>query len=152
MVSNVLWLTLFGFMGGILGGMGMGGGTVLIPLLTLALGVPQKVAQLSNLVAFLPMSLVSLTLHKRNGLLGNAAMSTNNLLATTALILPALLASLGGALVAVTLSGALLKKLFASFLIVLACLKAASLMRATFGKGAVGRTGRMGTFGKKGKF
>ena len=39
---------VFGIIGGLLGGMGMGGGTLLIPLLTLGLDVPQQTAQLLN--------------------------------------------------------------------------------------------------------
>ena len=35
---------VFGIIGGLLGGMGMGGGTLLIPLLTLGLDVPQPVS------------------------------------------------------------------------------------------------------------
>ena len=52
-----------------LGGMGMGGGTVLIPALTVILGVEQHVAQATNLIAFLPMALFTLKIHKENGLL-----------------------------------------------------------------------------------
>ena len=47
-----------------LGGMGMGGGTVLIPALTVILGVEQHVAQATNLIAFLPMALFTLKIHK----------------------------------------------------------------------------------------
>lgn len=36
----------------------MGGGTLLIPLLTLLLGVEQRTAQAVNLVAFIPMAIV----------------------------------------------------------------------------------------------
>ncbi len=46
----------------------MGGGTLLIPLLSVAFGVPQKIAQCANLAAFAPMALVSLKIHSDNGL------------------------------------------------------------------------------------
>ena len=36
-----LWFLLAGLLGGVLAGMGMGGGTLTIPLLVLALGVDQ---------------------------------------------------------------------------------------------------------------
>ena len=58
-----------GLAGGVLGGMGMGGGTVLIPILTMFCGVPQHLAQSVNLLSFLPMAAVSLRVHARNGLL-----------------------------------------------------------------------------------
>ncbi|MBQ5927194.1 MAG: TSUP family transporter, partial [Clostridia bacterium] len=60
---------LLGFLGGIPAGMGMGGGTVTIPLLILLGGVEQKIAQSANLFAFLPMSLFALSMHAKNGLL-----------------------------------------------------------------------------------
>lgn len=58
-----------GLAGGILGGMGMGGGTVLIPILTMFCGVPQHLAQSVNLLSFLPMAAVSLRVHAQNDLL-----------------------------------------------------------------------------------
>ena len=54
---------LCGVAGGVLGGMGMGGGTALIPLLTVFCGVEQGVAQGVNLLSFLPMSVLALTVH-----------------------------------------------------------------------------------------
>ena len=44
---------LFGLLGGLIGGMGMGGGTILIPLLTLFLNIPQLQAQTINLISFI---------------------------------------------------------------------------------------------------
>lgn len=54
-------------LGGVIGGMGMGGGTLLIPLLTLAAGLSQHLAQSVNLIAFIPMSVVALIIHRKNG-------------------------------------------------------------------------------------
>lgn len=89
----------------------MGGGTVLIPVLTIFTGVEQHVAQATNLIAFLPMSVISLSVHKNGGLLegGNVLY----------LILPALITSVLGGFAAAFLSGEILKKLFGTFLIVL---------------------------------
>ncbi|MDE7061034.1 MAG: TSUP family transporter, partial [Lachnospiraceae bacterium] len=50
-----------------LGGMGMGGGRVLIPALTILFGVEQHIAQATNLIAFLPMAAFSLKVHKDKG-------------------------------------------------------------------------------------
>ena len=47
---------ILGLIGGIPAGMGMGGGTLTIPLLTVFGGVEQKIAQCANLFSFLPMS------------------------------------------------------------------------------------------------
>lgn len=63
----IFFYVLFGFLGGLLGGMGMGGGTILIPLLSL-LGENSKVSGAINLVSFVPMAVFSLILHVKNGL------------------------------------------------------------------------------------
>ena len=63
---NIL-LVIFGFFSGIMGGMGMGGGTLLIPLLSF-LDIPQQTIQAINLISFLPMAVVALLFHFKNGL------------------------------------------------------------------------------------
>jgi len=100
---------LLGFIGGIPAGMGMGGGTVTIPLLTLLGGVDQKIAQCANLFAFVPMSAFALKTHARNGLLKTEGVLW--------IILPAMLLSLAGVLLAGALSSAFLQKSFGAFLI-----------------------------------
>jgi len=69
MQVDFLSLLLGGILGGILGGMGMGGGTVLIPLLTLWIGLDQHLAQWINVTAFIPMSLIALFIHAKNKLI-----------------------------------------------------------------------------------
>lgn len=54
-------------LGGIIGGMGMGGGTLLIPLLTAVAGLEQHIAQAVNLTAFIPMAIAALAVHRKNG-------------------------------------------------------------------------------------
>ena len=103
---------LLGFLGGIPAGMGMGGGTVTIPLLVLIGGVEQKIAQCANLFAFLPMSLFALKTHAENGLLETKGMLW--------VIVPALLLSAAGTALAVALPSELLRKAFGIFLIFLA--------------------------------
>lgn len=101
-----------GFFSGMLGGMGMGGGTILIPALTVILGVGQHVAQATNLIAFLPMAAFSLNAHKESGLLKTDG--------AWSVIIPAVLTSVLGGLVAVLLPAVVLRKLFGTFLIILA--------------------------------
>jgi uncharacterized membrane protein YfcA len=48
--------------------MGMGGGTLLIPILSIFLGFAQKSAQGINLLVFIPMSIVALIVHIKNKL------------------------------------------------------------------------------------
>lgn len=60
---------LFGFLGGVFGGMGMGGGTLLIPLLVIFLQMEQTLAQGINLMSFLVMAWFALVIHNHNGLI-----------------------------------------------------------------------------------
>ena len=61
------WYVLAGFVAGIFGGLGMGGGTLLIPILTIFLDFEQKLAQGINLLSFLVMAIFSLLIHYKNG-------------------------------------------------------------------------------------
>ena len=105
----IFWEIVAGVLGGIVGGMGMGGGTLTIPILTIFLNYKQLEAQGVNLIAFLPMSVVALVIHIKNHLV--------EFKSTWLLALVGCLFSLGGALVANHMSNAILKKLFAVFLI-----------------------------------
>lgn len=49
-----LLLFVIGAAAGVISGMGMGGGTLLIPALTLLMGIPQRQAQGVNMLSFLP--------------------------------------------------------------------------------------------------
>lgn len=120
-MSFYLYLIL-GFIGGIPAGMGMGGGTVTIPLLVLVGGVEQKIAQCANLFSFLPMSAVALKTHADNGLL-----ETRGILW---IILPALALSALGTLAAAALPSDLLRKAFGAFLIGLAFIGFFNLKKA----------------------
>lgn len=107
-MSFYLYLIL-GFIGGIPAGMGMGGGTVTIPLLVLVGGVEQKIAQCANLYSFLPMSMLALRTHAKNGLLETQGIVW--------VILPALLISAIGAFAAASLPSEILQKAFGAFLV-----------------------------------
>lgn len=56
-----------GLAAGVIAGMGMGGGTLLIPALTLLFGVQQRAAQGVNTLAFIPAAMVALIIHYRAG-------------------------------------------------------------------------------------
>lgn len=109
-MSFIIYL-IIGFFSGLLGGMGMGGGTVLIPALTIIMGVEQHVAQATSLIAFLPTAALSLSIHKKNGLISYGGVWY--------LIIPAVITSVLGGLIAARLSAVVLKKLFGVFLIAL---------------------------------
>lgn len=109
---NFLWYLLAGLASGVLSGMGMGGGTVLIPILTLFLNMEQHAAQGVNMLAFLPGAALALWIHRRDG----------RLEAKTAfpLLLWGALGATGGAFLATVLSADWLKRAFGGFLIILA--------------------------------
>ena len=105
---TIFLLILFGFLAGIIGGMGMGGGTVLVPLLSF-LDMPQKTIQAINLISFLPMCCVALGFHAKNKLI-----ETKHVLW---LIIPAIAMAVIGALFADKAENKVLRLSFAVFLI-----------------------------------
>ncbi len=65
---NIFLLILLGIVGGVAGGMGLGGGTILIPLLTIFLNVAQKQAQFLNVFSFVIMAIFIIIFHIKNKL------------------------------------------------------------------------------------
>ena len=102
--------TIIGFFAGIIGGMGMGGGTILIPALILFAHIDPKIAQSVNLLSSKPMTIFALIIHIRNK---NVVFS---------LVIPiALFGVLGaicGSFVATYISSKVLKKVFGVFLLI----------------------------------
>ena len=108
---NIIKLILAGLFGGILGGMGMGGGTLLIPLLTVFCGVPQHTAQAVNLASFVPMAVIALIVHFKKKLVDKSGVLF--------IIIPSCAATIGAAFLAKGLEAVLLKRLFGGFIIIL---------------------------------
>ena len=108
---RIILLVLAGIAAGALGGMGMGGGTILIPVLTIFFGAEQKQAQAINLVAFMPMAIASLIVHVKN-----KRVETKGILW---IIIPATVLSLAGSMVAQAINGEILKRIFGGFLLLL---------------------------------
>lgn len=108
---KIILLAVSGIAAGILGGMGMGGGTILIPLLTIFFNVGQKEAQAINLVAFIPMAIVSLAIHIKNKRVKKEGLLW--------IIIPAVLTSVGGGFAAQAVNGEVLKRIFGGFLLLL---------------------------------
>lgn len=116
---EVFLLILFGIIGGILGGMGMGGGTLLIPLLTIFLSFNQIEAQAINLIAFIPMAIIAIIIHSKNKLI--------NFKIGIPLIISGVIFSILGSLLANSLNTLTLKVLFGIFLVALGLFQGASL-------------------------
>lgn len=117
---KIVWFIVIGIVGGVIGGMGMGGGTLLIPLLTLFTDTEQHVAQAINLIAFVPMSAAALWIHAKNKLLDAKYLLW--------VALPAVAASVPASLLSAKVSGARLGRYFGVFLIVLGVYQLVSLI------------------------
>ena len=116
---EILMIGIVAFITGIIASMGLGGGFVLLLYLTAIADVPQMEAQWINLLFFLPIGLLSLWIHHKNGLIERTVLLPT--------LTGALFGVLLGALAANHLGNELLQKLFALFLIVIGC-------RELFGK------------------
>ena len=87
-----------GLISGIISGMGIGGGTILIPAITFLSDITQKQAQSINLICFLPTAAAALFIHAKN----------KNI------------AAIAGAFTAMHLDNEILKKAFGVFLFLMA--------------------------------
>lgn len=104
-----MYLLIAGFVSGIVGGMGMGGGTLLIPVLTIFLAFTQKNAQAINLLVFIPMAIFALFVHIKNKLV--------DFKVGIPIVLIGVLFSVGGSILANNLSNGFLKRIFGVFLL-----------------------------------
>ena len=105
----MMWgVAAIGFFSGIISGMGIGGGTILIPALLFLTEIDQQQAQGVNLIYFIPTAITALITHQKQG----------NLDWTTAqpLALMGLAGAAAGAFLAVSLESEILKKIFGGFL------------------------------------
>ncbi len=106
-----IWYVIAGVLGGVLGGMGMGGGTVLIPLLGIFYAVSQHTAQAVNLISFLPMAVVALIIHLKNKLIDFKGILW--------IILPGVIFCIIGCYLARAIPGEVLRRCFGGFLTLL---------------------------------
>lgn len=116
---NIFLLILFGVIGGILGGMGMGGGTLLIPLLTIFSGLSQIESQAINLIAFIPMAIIAIIIHAKNKLI--------NFKCAIPFLISGVIFSVLGSLLANSTNTLTLKVLFGIFLVMLGLFQGGSL-------------------------
>lgn len=112
---NILWFIIAGLAAGVLAGMGMGGGTVMIPILTLLLHVEQHTAQAVNMLGFLPSALVAVLVHARAGRIQWQSAKP--------LLITGLIGAVGGALIATLFAGEWLRRGFGLFLVTLSVIE-----------------------------
>lgn len=105
-----MFFVCIGFFAGIIGGMGMGGGTILIPALILFANIDPKIAQSVNLLSSIPMTIIALIIHMRQ------KNVVKELVLPIALF--GVLGAIAGSFVANYISSEYLKKFFGVFLLV----------------------------------
>lgn len=102
-------LFLIGLVSGIVSGMGIGGGTILIPALVLFVKPEQHIAQSVNLLFFIPTAIIALIVHIRNKRVDFAI--------AIPIILSGVFGAFFGSRIAVNLPGNKLKIYFGFFLL-----------------------------------
>ena len=115
----VLFIT--GFVGGLLGGMGLGGGTILIPMLTNFFQLSQFVAQGINIISFIPMAIISFFINIKNKLICLKDLPF--------FILPGIVFSFSASKLAQNLSNQTLKLCFSVFIIIAGIINFASALK-----------------------
>lgn len=103
---------LVGIVSGIVSGLGMGGGTILITFLTCFLKVNQIVAQASNIIFFVPTSIIATIVNVKN--------HTLKWKIAIPLVITGIIGASLGSILANNINTALLKKAFAIFLMFIA--------------------------------
>ena len=104
----MMWVALVGFCSGIISGMGIGGGTILIPALLFFTDITQQQAQGVNLIYFVPTAITALITHQKKG---NLDWKTAKPLAVLGLA-----GAAAGAFLAVSLESEILRRIFGAFL------------------------------------
>lgn len=111
----MIFLIALGIVSGIISGMGVGGGTLLIPMIVLFKNVSQQTAQNINLIYFIPTAIISLITHKKN----------NNIQEKIVLkiVIFGFIGAAVGSMIAMKIEPTLLKKIFACFLCIMGILE-----------------------------
>lgn len=104
-------ITLIGFASGIISGMGIGGGTLLIPALTIIIGTKQQIAQSINLLVFILSAAAALCVHVRKHNIEKGLLLKLAVTGCAGAII--------GSLIAVNLDSGILKKVFGAFLFIM---------------------------------
>jgi len=109
---NWIWYVLAGLASGVVCGMGIGGGAVLIPVLTIFLGMEQQAAQKINLLYFIPTATIALCSHVKSNNVEKKGLLR--------LVVYGVVGATIGAFIAINIDGRYLRKGFAIFLLCMA--------------------------------
>lgn len=102
---------LTGIIAGSISGLGMGGGTILILVLSNFLGIEQHIAQATNLVFFIPTAISAIIINLKQKLI--------NLKLSLIIILSGVIGTIIGSEIAISLNATNLKKYFGIFLLLI---------------------------------
>lgn len=103
---------VFGIISGIVTGLGMGGGTILILLLSLFMNMEQHIAQATNLIFFIPTSLSAILINLKQ-------KNVDKKLAIT-ISFYGIIGAVVGAKISENISSQNLRKYFAIFILIIA--------------------------------
>ena len=109
----MIYLIIAGAVSGIISGMGIGGGIILIPVLTIFLGFDQKIAQGITLLYFIPTAVFALVIHIKN--------KTIDFKIALKLISTGIIGAGVGAYCMQYVSAQMLSKIFSVFLLTVGC-------------------------------
>ena len=98
-----------GLFSGIISGMGIGGGTILIPAITFLSDITQKQAQSVNLICFLPTAAAAVFIHLKSKSIETQILKP--------LLVFGIIGAIAGSLAALYIDNTILKKAFGFFLL-----------------------------------
>lgn len=113
---------IFGIIAGIITGMGMGGGTVLILLLSMFAELDQHIAQATNLVFFVPTSISTIII--------NIKQKNLDLKLALKISIFGVIGAIIGSIIAENISSTNLRKYFAVFIFIIALHEIYELFKA----------------------
>lgn len=103
---------IFGIIAGIITSLGMGGGAILILLLTLFMNIDQHISQATNLIFFIPTAVTSIIINVKNKQVEFKPVKD--------IIIYGIIGAIIGSIIAVDLPNQKLKKIFGFFLLIIA--------------------------------
>lgn len=111
----MLILIITGFLAGIISGMGIGGGTILIPALTIFISIDQKTAQAINLIYFIPTAVAAIITHSKQNNIEKSIIKP--------LIISGIIGAIFGSIFMNLISQNILRTAFGIFLFILGILE-----------------------------
>lgn len=110
---------LFGIISGVISSLGMGGGTVLIMLLNIFKNIDQHLIQGTNMVFFIPTSIISIIINRKN----------IDYKISKIIVISGVIGAVIGSILSFKINSGSLKKYFGIFLFVIAFFEIISLFK-----------------------